>query len=1208
MVEAPIGIVGDREDLGDPAGGGREAHGRLVAEQLPAVLWTLDADLRVTSSIGAGLGTLGLRPHQLVGLTLFEVFRTDDPEHPSIANHRRALAGELLRFEEVRSGRNFRIQIEPLRGPDGGIQGVVGLAVDVSDQKQAEERQRRSDERLRLALAAVGMGTWDYDLRTGEVACSETTAALLGLPPGTTRYPYAVTLARVAREDRARLEEADRRSTEEGAEYAVEYRLVLPDGRTRWLVERGQVAERDADGRAVVMRGVITDATERKEAEEDLRASEVRFRAIFDAAPVGVALTDTDGRVVQANPALQAMLGYAQQELLGMTIADLTHPEDVAPNLSLLREMLAGERTGYRLEKRYLRKDGAVVWGQLTVSAIRDPGGAPRFVLGMVEDVTERKEAEASLRRSEARFRSLIANATDLITILGADGTVCYESPPIESILGYGSEELIGRNAFDLIHPDDCGAMSAAFVAVVAEPASVPTVEFRFRHADGSWRWLESTATNLLADDAVRGVVVNSRDVTDRREAEARLREGERRSRALLDAIPDLMFRLRRDGTYLDVKADREGDLPAPVEVLLGKTVAEALPAAVAGRVMAAIARTLATGGVEAVEYELELGGERRTFEARTVAAAVDEVVTIVRNVTEPRRAEEAVRRHEAHLAEAQRLAHLGSWEVDPTTGKAEWSAESYRIFGFIPGEFEVTQERFLDLVHPDDRRSLIEVAAAAERGEEGQAEYRIVRPDGTERVVWSRSEAVLDDAGRTVRLRGVNIDVTERKALEARLAHLAFHDPLTGLPSRTRFLDLLGAAIAEGAGVRGAAAAVLFLDLDGFKVVNDSLGHLAGDALLVAVAQRLATPLPPGAVLARFGGDEFAVLLGAGTDLDEATAVAQRLIDALRSPFVVEDRERFVSASIGVVHRPPRRANPHDLLRDADTALYEAKRAGRGRYAVFVPQMRLGVQMRLGRETALRRAIERDEMVLDYQPVVDLSSGQMVGAEALLRWQHPEEGLLEPAGFVHLAEETGLIVPIGRWVLREACRRARSWQEKQSAQPPLFVGVNVSPVQLLEGAFTEEVAAILGEAGLTPERLELEITESALTPDGPDIRRSLQALRKLGVRLAIDDFGAGYSSLGRLRTFAVDTLKLDRSFVASLGDDAKASTIVGAIRMLADGLEHTVTAEGVETAQQAASLRALRCDRAQGFHFARPMDGDAITKLLVGGARLPAD
>ena len=452
--------------------------------------------------------------------------------------------------------------------------------------------------------------------------------------------------------------------------------------------------------------------------------------------------------------------------------------------------------------------------------------------------------------------------------------------------------------------------------------------------------------------------------------------------------------------------------------------------------------------------------------------------------------------------------------------------------------------------------------------------------------------------AGAATLFTSIIRDITERKAFEDQLAHQASHDPLTNLPNRALFTDRLSHALARAARRQGIVA-VLFLDLDGFKVVNDSLGHDIGDHLLIAVAERLGGCLRPEDSVARLGGDEFTVLLEDLGDARDAARVAERIIAALRAPFAIGGREVVISASIGIAHGAGDREQAIDLWRNADIAMYRAKQAGKGGYEVFDRRMGHQAVERLALEADLRRAIERGEFRLVYQPKVELATGRIVGVEALARWLHPERGVVPPAAFIPLAEETGLILPLGQWVLAEACRQARAWQRAFPGAESLMMSVNLSIRQFQHPALVADVARVLAETGLEPGRLVLEITESVVTDDALATIATLRRLKELGVQLAIDDFGTGYSSLSYLKSFPVDILKIDKSFING-SEEAGGLAILSAVIGLARALGLTVVAEGVEKAEQLAQLRALEAELGQGYYFSKPLAADAIGELLA--------
>jgi len=479
--------------------------------------------------------------------------------------------------------------------------------------------------------------------------------------------------------------------------------------------------------------------------------------------------------------------------------------------------------------------------------------------------------------------------------------------------------------------------------------------------------------------------------------------------------------------------------------------------------------------------------------------------------------------------------------------------------------------------------------------------EEKETRANGEVCWVSTTKLALRDRNGKIVGTFGISRDITERKKAEEQLQRRAFYDPLTNLPNRALFLDRLQHLFSRTRRqMPQSVFAVLFLDLDRFKAVNDSLGHQAGDELLIGAARRLENSLRPGDTLARLGGDEFTVLLdGMGSEAD-ATSVAERIHAELAAPLEVRGHEIFTSVSVGIALSSAGYQCPEDMLRDADTAMYRAKSAGRARHEVFAGDMHQRAVSSLRLETDLRRALERQEILPYYQPIIDLGSGAVVGFEALARWRHPTKGMIPPDLFIPVAEECGLISAIGEWMLAEACRQVRAWQQLRPAWSKLGVSVNVSGRQLTQGGIAAKVERVLEATGLDPRCLALEITESLLMNNLSAGAGVVQRLHAMDVRLYLDDFGTGYSSLAYLHSFPVHALKIDKSFVNRMEGGTHPSAIVKAIVSLAHNLGMEVIAEGVELATQAAALRALQCERAQGFLFSQPLPAERVEQLLA--------
>ncbi|HET7024267.1 MAG TPA: EAL domain-containing protein [Gemmatimonadales bacterium] len=814
-----------------------------------------------------------------------------------------------------------------------------------------------------------------------------------------------------------------------------------------------------------------------RRATEALRIEKAYFEHLFANAPESMLLADAQGHIERVNAEFTRLFGYSADEVRGQSLDEILAPHALAEARVLTSDSAHGRTVRFETQRR--RRDGSL----LHVSIIGSPivlEGRQLGVYALYRDNTPRVRAEEALRTSDRYFRSLMANTLDLIVVLDTDGRVRYTSGSIETVLGYDTEELLGRDAFGLLHPDEVDEVRGRFVRLLDRPGPAPRIEFRCRHHDGAWRIFEASANNLLADPAIDGVVITMRDIAARK------------------------------------------------------------------------------------------------------------------------RAEEALRESEERYALAQQGANDGLWDWDLRAGQVYFSPRWKAMVGAAEHEVGTAPEEWFGRVHPDELEQLkidIDLHVAGHTPHL-QTEHRMRHRDGLYRWVMTRGLAVRDAAGKAYRLAGSQTDITVRKSIEEQLLHDAFHDPLTGLPNRALFMDRMGHAIRRGRRSDGRSA-VLFLDLDRFKVVNDSLGHVHGDQLLVAIARRLEDCIRPGDTVGRLGGDEFVVLLDEVPGAAGAEEVAGRIQAALSDPFELAGQEVFVTASIGIAISVTGHERAEDLLRDADTAMYDAKAQGKATHRVFHAGMHSHAMSQLQLETDLRRALDREELVLFYQPIVSLARGRVTGFEALARWRHPERGFLGPEEFIPLAEETGLIDRIGQWVMGEACRTLRGWLDRHPASGPLSVSVNISARQFQRPELVAEVAAVLAEVALPSGALRLEITEGTIMGQAESSVAVLRGLKQAGVQVQVDDFGTGYSSLSYLQRFQLDALKIDRSFVGELGNPGENPEIVRTIIALAKNLGMAVIAEGVETPRQRTMLQQFGCDYVQGWLFSHPLDREAAEALL---------
>lgn len=562
----------------------------------------------------------------------------------------------------------------------------------------------------------------------------------------------------------------------------------------------------------------------------------------------------------------------------------------------------------------------------------------------------------------------------------------------------------------------------------------------------------------------------------------------------------------------------------------------------------------------------------------------------------------EALRASEERYELTAYGANDGLWDWDLKKNEAHFSARWKSMLGYAEDAIGNSPEEWFSRVHPDDYAALERALAAHVDGQSShfEHEHRMLHQDGTYYWMLSRGLAVRDETGKGRRMVGSQTDITLRRQAEEKLRYGALHDELTGLPNRPAFMERLRRSLERARLDDQYVFAVLFLDLDRFKIINDSLGHRVGDQLLIEIARRLETALRPGDLVARSGGDEFVVLIDHLREEHDVAYVAERIQKILSVPITLDEREVFSTVSIGITMSSSLSECAEDLLRDADTAMHRAKLNGKARFEIFDPQMREQALRIMQMETDLRRALSREEFVLYYQPIISFESGRLAGFEALIRWNHPLRGFVGPAEFIPIAEDNGLINPIGRWVLQEACRQMREWQRKFPGGLPLTISVNLSGKQFSQPNLIEMIAGILQETQLPASFLKLEITETVIMENSDSAAEMLNEIKALGSQLAIDDFGTGYSSFSHLHRFPIDTLKIDRAFVSRMDTSRESSEIVRTILSLAHNLKMSVVAEGVETSAQIKQLRNLGCEYGQGYFLHRPMPAADAGQLIA--------
>lgn len=950
-----------------------------------------------------------------------------------------------------------------------------------------------------------------------------------------------------------------------------------------------------ADGRGEVsgLLLVATAAGEDTGTLEALRSSEAHFRRLIEtAAAIPWEMELPAWRFTYVGPQAVDILGYPVETWYepGFWESHL-HPDDREPALRYCRDATdRGE--DHQLEYRMPAADGRVVWIHDSVQVVTDESG-PVKLQGLMFDVTSRRHTEEALRESEQKYRSIFDNAqVGLWRTRVSDGQLLECNERLARMFGYANRADAIRNLRTSGSYVDSGTRER-MIAEMDAHGEVNNFEARMIRKDGAAIWVRYSAKLDRTHGYMEGVAT---DITKEKDAVESLRASERDLSNILDSMQDTYYRTDPEGTLLRASASVEQLLGYRPDELVGTKLQDLYVMPDAREAFLA-ALEAGDGKVRNYETALRHRDGRIVWVSTNAQRFFDEHGRLVgvegttRDVTESREAEIRMRKLSGALEQSADAVMVTDREgvieyVNPafetTTGYARDEAVGRRPSLLKSGAHS---EQFY--------RQLWQTILA---GEVFQDVFVNRQKDGTEYYEEKTISPIKGPDGAVTHFVATGKDITERMQTQERLQYLAHHDVLTGLPNRALFVDRLEHALARSHD-RQFMVALLFVDLDRFKVINDTLGHDVGDHALRELAVRLSGCVREGDTVARLGGDEFAVLLEDVTANENIAPIASKLLDALSRPFEWQRRELFITASIGISLAPIDGQDPKTLLRHADIAMYRAKDLGRNTYRFYSADMSAKAFERLSMETSLRHALARDEFALYYQPQVDAATGRLMGLEALLRWRHPELGLVDPGDFIPILEETGLILAVGEWVLRHACRQAQIWQD--AGYPAFRLAVNLSSGQFNAAGLPSLVADVLADTGLDPRCLELEITEGVLVHHGPETTDTFRALAGLNVRLAIDDFGTGYSSLSYLKRFAIDTLKIDRTFVSDVTRDADDAAIVQAIIAMARRLNIQVIAEGVETEEQREFLREQGCEMVQGLLFGGPLSVQETEGLL---------
>lgn len=976
-----------------------------------------------------------------------------------------------------------------------------------------------------------------------------------------------------------------------GEKIMISQTVPTKDGNVEYH-EVSLVAERDISGNIVSVLGIGRDITEQKKLELALKEKQERLETIIENTPECIKIIDAEGHLVYMNPAGLEMIEATLEQVRGKEVLGVVVEEYRDSFLQMHRRVIDGEKVHLIFETIGLR--GKHCWLETTSVPMQMDGKS--VLLGVTRDITEKRASEKMLH---LLINAIDAASESFFLIQTERPDFYYVNDTAAKTLGYTKEELTnGMGVLDI--DPDFNDMSIWIEHVeTLEKSSSVTFETRHRSKEGRIYPVEIRSTFFIYNNE-RLILSITRDISQEKETEKALFTREHEFRNLSENSPNIIIRYDRNyrKTYVNqafayqtgisieqaIHSQSESEWDNHLCLLTmsvqeyQERIQQVIESGEADYFTMAWYR-LSDG--EYVAHEFYLAVEQ-DMDGNSIG-----VLAIGHDITERQKNEALLMHKESRLKEAQKIAKVGSWELEYPSQKLIWSDEIYSIFEIEQKDQPPRYSDFLNALHPQDRALVnTHYSESLKSKLPYDTVHRLLLSDGRIKYVHEKGITHYDSNGNPIRSIGTVQDITNQKTIEKRIEHMAHHDALTGLPNRILAKDRTDQAIAH-AKRHNTTIALLFIDLDEFKTINDSLGHSAGDTTLQIIASRLKKCIRESDIISRQGGDEFLIILTDIEVVNNIITITEKLLQEFEKPFLINNQPFSTSASIGIATYPANGDNFELLLKNADTAMYKAKESGKNTYCFYTEQMNHNLIGQLKIQHDLKNGLANGEFILFYQPQIDLASNHITGVEALIRWNHPLLGMMPPMSFIPIAESSGLIVPIGEWVIYEACRQAAAWH---TMGIEITVAVNISAVQFKRGNLESLVKNALKTSGLHPYFLELELTESILINDVENILKTVQALKALGIQLSIDDFGTGYSSLSYLKRFAVDKLKIDQSFVRDILSDQEDAAIVKTIIQMAKCLNLKTIAEGVENELVLRVIDSYGCDEVQGYHFAKPM------------------